>query len=1443
LLILKSASGFHFDTNKKNMKHFPNALLPLLPGILFFLSLVSKPLCVQAQSTTYYVDYDNGSDSNPGTSEILAWKNISFAVGSSSPVVAGNTIMVKERANGLAYPTHNTIRITGSNGNYITIKAYPGHNPIIHPGTGSANCFSGGIDISYFIIEGFECTGVEDANAVGIGFYGVDTDHIEIRDVYIHDIGLTFPTNANPAIYFGGSATHQNNIIEDCTIDNISGEGIYIGSSSSGNFSLKSHHFTIENNSITDCKDEAVDIKPNAHDILISDNNFEDCGHSYSGIRLDGQFVEFANNTLRNMGNTTGNSFAISFSDGKYDGHNIHHNYFFNTLSGGGWADAHIKFPGDAVGTPFQITHNTFIGAGKYGLFFYEETGNHIVKDNIFINSTSHQIKKHNSNGNTMDYNAYDIVDIDWDDIDYSDLAVFCSNESQECNGFSGTLLVDLSDGSLLEGSPLKNAASDGTHIGAWQESPPPSSYTLSVSSNGNGTVTLDPPGGTYNVGSQVTLTATADAINQFIYWSGDNISVTNPLTVTVNSDMNIAGNFRPTDVCEIRGTWLNPKSFDSQLRRTATLTKLTTANFNTIFVAAPPIGDNYGWSDASHFLAFIQQADLLGFSVHVWVSNNNRIEDVDFTSPAEQAAQAQWVLDLMAQYGTYLDGVHFDYIRYSDWEDVNIDGKMDGVTQTIANAYTQLKLNYPDKYLTCTSFDIEPNWEESYVDPPLWGEDVPTWFKNWYAANPGSIFHGGVVQGLNYVGVPHHMKYQQNPVEWISGNICDGVMPMQYTMDQSPWEEEAGFWKDFLQFVNSDFQKTFMGIGWLSEDGHPDWGYDAAGVVNKINYGRSIGLKGFVVFQIGAIDDGNGNHIDDMPLINALANGPCQTPALSCFTSGIVSPYKWSGAIGTDWGTGGNWQCGNAPTSTDNVVIPDVANYLIIGEAPGTPAICNNLTINSGATLAIDAGKALSVKGDLTIAASKVAATLTVNSDATGTGSLIVSGTSTGNIIFKRYVDEHAKAATWHYVSSPVAGQSLGGTWMDDNDIAFNDPARQFYRFDEDTDYWIYYGYTGSVPEDFGDNTFVEARGYCITRSGAGELSFTGTVRTSDVTYATTYTSDKGEGCNLVGNPFTSSLGVTNSASTTSNFLAVNSDLLDNSYEALYIWDEQTGYSGGRNDYKIIYNGAVVAGVIDQDYIQPGQAFMVKIVSGGGNLAFNEDMQAHATVDFYKNTKELWPSVELIVENNDLYNSTAIGFNENMTLGLDPSYDVGKMKGNPDIALYTKLVEDNGVDFAIQALPFSGMEEFEIAVGVDVLETTILEFSANQEKLDNYNIVLEDRQENTFTNLRWDTYFAEINGNGTGRFFLHFKDATAIGETMPQSSISCRYINGKLLVQNLENETGWITLANVSGQVLGRMEMDSDETQVFSIHQPTGIYIISVQTGKTSISKKIFIN
>ena len=74
----------------------------------------------------------------------------------------------------------------------------------------------------------------------------------------------------------------------------------------------------------------------------------------------------------------------------------------------------------------------------------------------------------------------------------------------------------------------------------------PPNQYTLTVTAQ-NGSVTLNPPGGVYNAGTQVTLTPQANAGYQFSNWSGDISGNQNPMVVTMNSNMNVTANFSVT--------------------------------------------------------------------------------------------------------------------------------------------------------------------------------------------------------------------------------------------------------------------------------------------------------------------------------------------------------------------------------------------------------------------------------------------------------------------------------------------------------------------------------------------------------------------------------------------------------------------------------------------------------------------------------------------------------------------------------------------------------------------------------------------------------------------------------------------------------------------------------------------------------------------------------
>ncbi len=67
---------------------------------------------------------------------------------------------------------------------------------------------------------------------------------------------------------------------------------------------------------------------------------------------------------------------------------------------------------------------------------------------------------------------------------------------------------------------------------------------TISYAGNGSGLVSLDPPGGLYDHGTVVTLTAVANPGSSFAGWSGDATSTTNPVTLTIDADKAVTATF-----------------------------------------------------------------------------------------------------------------------------------------------------------------------------------------------------------------------------------------------------------------------------------------------------------------------------------------------------------------------------------------------------------------------------------------------------------------------------------------------------------------------------------------------------------------------------------------------------------------------------------------------------------------------------------------------------------------------------------------------------------------------------------------------------------------------------------------------------------------------------------------------------------------------------------
>jgi PKD repeat protein len=82
-----------------------------------------------------------------------------------------------------------------------------------------------------------------------------------------------------------------------------------------------------------------------------------------------------------------------------------------------------------------------------------------------------------------------------------------------------------------------------------------PTQYTLTTNTVGQGSITLDPSGGTYDAGTVVTVTANPSSGWQFDYWSGDLSGSTNPTNITMNADKSVTATFSETTTAQTVGS------------------------------------------------------------------------------------------------------------------------------------------------------------------------------------------------------------------------------------------------------------------------------------------------------------------------------------------------------------------------------------------------------------------------------------------------------------------------------------------------------------------------------------------------------------------------------------------------------------------------------------------------------------------------------------------------------------------------------------------------------------------------------------------------------------------------------------------------------------------------------------------------------------------------
>jgi hypothetical protein len=494
------------------------------------------------------------------------------------------------------------------------------------------------------------------------------------------------------------------------------------------------------------------------------------------------------------------------------------------------------------------------------------------------------------------------------------------------------------------------------------------------------------------------------------------------------------------------------------------------------------------------------------------------------------------------------------------------------------------------------------------------------------------------------------------------------------------------------------------------------------------------------------------------------------------------------------------------------------------------------DVTISSGGSLTINPGKFLTVNGTLTNSGNET--NLIVASDASGTGSLICNQSVLATV--KRYLTQNY----YHYISSPVAEQAISPEFINTDFLTppSTQPDIDLFKWDETTNTW------DNIKQDetnwdlaFGAN-FTVARGYVYAnRTGNVTKNFAGALNVTNPTIPLTVTLDKGKGWNLVGNPFPSAIAANSNTGTANNLMDVNLNLYNVESTALYFWVEQDNYLGSArvSEYKTINNTSSAY------YVQPGQAFFVKAKEPVANYAITTAMRKHGTSDFYKSTNAddyNRFSLTVVGPQND-YNETMIGFVPGTTNGIDQGFDAIKRKGNANIALYSKLVNGDAGDFAIQALPQSSANEV-VAISLDANKTGTYIFKAGAaDNMENFTVKLEDRLTGTFTTLDGNAQYSFnvlTAGKIENRFYLHFKSSVGIED--PATAEKAIYSWGNTIYfETSGNAT--LNIFNLTGQKIESRQINTGGLQTLNLHAPTGWYIVKLVSADGVKSEKMFIN
>lgn len=421
-----------------------------------------------------------------------------------------------------------------------------------------------------------------------------------------------------------------------------------------------------------------------------------------------------------------------------------------------------------------------------------------------------------------------------------------------------------------------------------------------------------------------------------------------------------------------------------------------------------------------------------------------------------------------------------------------------------------------------------------------------------------------------------------------------------------------------------------------------------------------------------------------------------------------------------------------------------------------------------------------------------------------------------------------------WHMVTPITYGESIS-TFIHaaGNEIPNKGSSYGMTDYSESADAWNSYFETSNV------NNLESGKGYLLRRTDDGIVTYSGTLTGGT---KTVHITKSGGGWNCIGNPYPSALKMNDAADASYNFLKTNATLLDASYACIYIWDDAS------TQYKILGNVSFGGRDLGQNFLQAGQGFFIK-AKAESDVTFENTMQSHQTTTELKSSNVSWPGIELSLTDEKTVSSAVIAFNEEMTEGLDITYDAGLLRGNTGINIFSRLVEDNGIDFAIQCLP-EKFERITIPIGIESPAGKTLQFKIISSNIsEKWQLELEDNKDGStyqITDSLTLPLSTEEEISGAGRFYLRISNPEEIVNGLNckktnKNKLRAYFSNGTILVDSKLDGPAEAYLYDCTGRKTGHFKLSKNtNNSIPASNIKKGIYLLMIMQGQNVFTSKL---